>query len=116
MTQFAVVLASLLAVGAVVTKTVDFIRNLADPDDSYPKWVWNLAAFAVGIAYCLGFQVDLSGAILALVPALVPHSDRLTGVAGQVFTGLLAGGAAGFAHEVFDALSGIAKRQSPADG
>ena len=113
MTDAAIVLAALLAVGAVVTKTVDTVRNVVDKDDSLPKATWNIAAFVIGVGYCVGFQVDLSGAILSLVPALADHSDKLTGVSGQVFTGLLAGGAAGFAHELFDALSSVAKRSAP---
>src|SRR3990170_3424650 len=100
--EFAAVLTVLLAYGAVVTKTVDLARNLIDKNDSMPKATWNVAAFVIGVAYALGWQLDASVSILALVPALSEQADRLSGVAGQVLTGLLAGGAAGFLHEVFD--------------
>jgi hypothetical protein len=114
--DFAGVLALLVMYGAVVTKTVDLVRNLLDKDDSWPKWSWNVAAFAVGVAYALGWQLDASASIAALVPALAEHAARLEGVAGQVLTGLLAGGAAGGLHEVFDALSGVASRAHSTGG
>jgi hypothetical protein len=110
MEGFAALLALFAGYGAVVTKSVDLARNLFDGTDSAPPWVWNVAAFAVGVAYALGWQLDASASILALVPALAENSERLQGVAGQVLTGLLAGGAAGGMHEVFDALSGVASQ------
>jgi Na+/H+ antiporter NhaD/arsenite permease-like protein len=114
--DFAAVLAAVLALGAVVTKSVDLVRNVIDRDDSLPPATWNVAAFLIGIIYCVGWQIDLSAAILALVPALAEQSSRLTGVAGQVLTGVLAGGAAGFAHELFDNLSaGAYKKRAEAE-
>lgn len=101
----AAVLSTFLVLGAVVTKSVDLIRNLVDKDDSLPKATWNFVALLVGVAYCVGWQIDAAASLLALVPALAEQSSRLTGVAGQVITGLLAGGAAGFLHELFDNLS-----------
>ena len=56
--------------------------------------------------------LDVSALILALVPRLTEHADALTGLPGQVLTGLLAFGAAGFLHEAFDALSSVAKRRT----
>jgi len=110
MTQFAVVLAAFAALALTVTKSVDLVRNLVDSDASMPAVTWNVVAFVIGIAYCLGWQIDLSGQVLALVPAFAAHADRLEGVTGQVLSGAIAGGFAGFFHELLDALSGIAKR------
>ena len=100
----------LLAYGAVVTKSTDFVRNVLDTNDTYPKWVWNVAAFAIAVGYAVGWQLDASAAILSLVPAFKNSAEALTGFPGQVLTGLAAFGAAGFLHEAFDALSGIASR------
>lgn len=110
MDQFFAVLASLTVLGATVTKVTDFVRNFLDKDDSWPKWAWNVVPIAVGLVFALGWQVDLSAPLIALVPALAEHATRLEGVAGQVLTGLLLGGFAGFLHELFDALSGVASR------
>ena len=94
---------------AVVTKTVDLIRNAIDEDDSLPKVTWNVTALVVGVGYCLGWQLDVTAAVLKLVPALAESSERLQGVAGQVISGLIVGGSAGFFHEVFDLISSRAK-------
>lgn len=115
-TTFAGVLAAILVLGAAVTKTVDLARNLFDKDGSLPPATWSFLALAVGVAYCLGWQISLAPAIFALVPALAEHASRLTGIAGQVLTGLLAGGAAGFAHELFDNLSAGAKMKKSRAG
>jgi hypothetical protein len=104
----------LLAYGAVVTKSTDFVRNVLDANDTYPKWVWNVAALVIAVGYAVGWQLDASAAILALVPAFAKNAEALTGFPGQVLTGLAAFGAAGFLHEAFDALSGIAKRSRSA--
>jgi hypothetical protein len=104
----------LLAYGAVVTKSTDFVRNVIDKGDTFPKWVWNVAALVIAVAYAVGWQLDASAAILALIPAMAKNATALTGFPGEVLTGLLAFGAAGFLHEAFDALSGIAKRTRPA--
>jgi len=114
MDEFFAVLATLTALSLMVTKGVDFLRNMLDEGDSYPKYVWNAAAFGVGIAYCVGWQVDVSASVIALVPALAEQSSRLEGVAGQVLTGLIIGGFAGFFHELLDALHGVARRGQPA--
>jgi len=110
MTQFAVVIAAFAALSLTVTKSVDLARNLFDGNATAPPVTWNVVALVIGVAYCLGWQIDLSAQVLSLVPALAPHSARLAGVTGQVLTGFLAGGGAGFFHELLDALSGVAKR------
>jgi hypothetical protein len=104
----------LLAYGAVVTKSTDFIRNIFDKGDTAPKWVWNVVPLVLAVAYAIGWGLDASAAILALVPALADNADALTGLPGQILTGLLAFGAAGFLHEAFDALSGVATRAQAA--
>jgi hypothetical protein len=100
----------LLAYGAVVTKSTDFVRNVLDANDTYPKWVWNVVPFVIALGYAIGWQLDASAALLALVPAFAKNATALTGLPGEILTGLLAFGAAGFLHEAFDSLSGIAKR------
>jgi hypothetical protein len=104
----------LVAYGAVVTKSTDFVRNVLDPDDSFPKWLWNVVPLVIAVGYAVGWQLDASAAILALGPAFKNSAEALTGFPGQVLTGLAAFGAAGFLHEAFDALSGVAKRRSAA--
>lgn len=101
----ALVVAGPLAVG--VTKVVDFIRNLADADNSAPPWVWNLLAFIVGIAVSLGWGINLVGALTAAVPALA-ESDVGKGTGGTILTGIVLGAMAGFWHEKMDQWSGWA--------
>jgi hypothetical protein len=103
----------LLAYGAVVTKSVDFVRNIVN-STSVPKWVWNLVALVISVGYAVLWQLDASAAILALVPRFSDNPDLLSGFVGQILTGLLAFGASGFLHEAFDALSGVAKRSKAA--
>jgi len=86
----------------LVTKSVDFLRNAFDKEDKYKgSWVWNVAAFAIGAGYCLGFAVNLA-ATIALRPEL---ATRLTGVWGEVLTGLAVGAVASFWHEQMSAAS-----------
>lgn len=90
------------------TKVVDLIRNVTG---TAPKWVWNVVAFAGGLAIAFGWEKDLTGAAFALVPALA-HT-HVSAFLGRLLTGIVIGGSAGFWHEVLDALSGIAKRGRP---
>ncbi len=104
------IITALTAMSLVVTKSVDFIRNAFDRGTTRaPKWVWNVVALAVGVGYCLGWQLDITAAILEKVPALAEHAGRLQGVAGQALTGILAGAGAGFFHELLDLWSSKAK-------
>jgi hypothetical protein len=116
MDGFFAVMATFTVLGATVTKVTDFIRNVFDKGDTWPKWSWNVVPLVAGVAMCVGWQIDQSSSLIALVPALARNADRLQGVAGQVLTGLLLGGFAGFLHELFDALSGIATRAHAAAG
>jgi hypothetical protein len=98
--------AFLVAVGPLaimVTKTVDTLRNLTPDTDR--KWVWNIAAFTIGVAYCLLFGMNLAGEV-AFQPAV---AGALTGVWGQVLTGLAIGATASFWHEQLDRTSSRAK-------
>jgi hypothetical protein len=106
---FAVLLGTLGALSLTVTKIVDFARNAFDKEDTFPYWTWNVVALAVGLAFALGWQLNLAGQAAALVPALA-GTGRLDGIAGQVLTGLLIGGGSGFFHELLDALSGVAAK------
>jgi hypothetical protein len=100
------------ALSLTVTKVVDFIRNLVDKGDTKPKWFWNVAALVVGLAFALGWQLDISEAVLKLVPALSENADRLAGISGQILSGVVIGMAAGFWHELLDALSSVANKNN----
>lgn len=98
--------AFLLAVGPfalLITKTVDTLRNILP--QSLPKVTWNIAAFLVGVVYCLLFGLNLAG----LIPFTQGVTDNLTGVWGQVLTGLSIGAVASFWHEQMDRMSMQAK-------
>ena len=106
MEGFAVVLAVIVGLSLTVTKVVDFLRNVLDKSDTYPKYVWNIAAFVVAMALCVGWQHSFVSDLFSQVPAL---SDvNLTGNMGYVLSGLILGGLSGFGHELLDALSGVA--------
>jgi hypothetical protein len=95
-----------LAVG--VTKVVDAVRNLIDSDDSFPKFVWNLVAFVVGVAFCLGWNFNLFAPLVESIPAL-KDSGLADGTAGEVLTGVAIGAMGGFWHEKLDEWSAKAK-------
>ena len=69
------VVAGPLSVG--VTKIVDFIRNLFDSNRSAPSWLWNAVAFVLGIAVCLGWGVNLVGAVIASVVLVAVFRPRI---------------------------------------
>jgi hypothetical protein len=106
--EFAGVFAIMSALALTVTKAVDFIRNIADKDDTWPKWSWNVAAVLVGLLFCLGWQKNFAADLLALVPAF--EGDKVNDVVGYVISGFVLGGLAGFGHEFLDALSSIATK------
>jgi len=111
MTEFGLSLAAVGALSLTVTKVVDFIRNLPWFKDKWlGSWVWNAVALIVGLALCLGWQISIAGPLVALVPALAQHASSFTGVAGQILTGLVIGGGAGFFHDLLHALSAVASR------
>jgi hypothetical protein len=92
--------------GMVVTKTVDVLRNAFDNDDTLPKWLWNLAAFGLGIGMALVWQINM----------LDNYSDKdsiVQGLTGRVLTGIAIGGVSSGYHELFDVLSSSAKRAKP---
>lgn len=108
MEAFAAVVAAFALLSAGVTKVVDLLRNLFDKTDKFPKWVWNIVAFVVGIATAVGWNQNLTAEVAALIPAV--EGMKVEGVPGEVLTGIAMGGFAGFWHELLDSLSGIAKR------
>lgn len=111
MSDFAVVLGVVGGLALTITKVVDFIRNLPwFKGKAVGSWVWNAVAFVAGVALCLGWQKNFAGDLMRLVPALAADADHLGGFSGQLLSGLLLGGLAGFGHELLDALSGIASR------
>lgn len=107
MIEFSGVLITITALSLTVTKVVDLIRNIVDKTATWPKWVWNVASLVVGLAFALGWQLNVAVAIASLVPALAGSAAVLSGVSGQVLTGIIIGGGAGFWHELLSALSSI---------
>jgi hypothetical protein len=105
---FAALLTALAGISASVTLVVYIIRSIVDPTGKLPAVTWNILALVVGLGFCLGWEIDVTGAVLALIPRFAGDTSRLTGIAGQVLTGLTAGAFAGFGHEILDALRGIA--------
>lgn len=105
MEDFGAVLAVIAGLSLGVTKIVDTARNAFDRDDTLPKWTWNLAAFAVGIGFCVGWEKNITADLFHMVPALARDVDGLTGIGGYVISGLMVGGFAGFGHELLDRLS-----------
>lgn len=102
-----------LAVG--VTKIVDTVRNLfGDAQANVPKWVWNVLALVVGVAFALGFEVNLFAPIAAAIPALKDWSPDST--MAEIATGLSIGAMAGFWHEKMDEWSSEAKAAAPPTG
>ena len=112
MNEVAFGLIAALATGAlIVTKSIDLLRELVDKSNRAPAWVWILGAFAVGVVYCVGWQVDLTGGAVSLVPALAGRS--LSPLAGQIVTGLAFGAGADAWHKVLANLSaGTAAKQA----
>lgn len=98
--------ATLLALSVLVTKAVDLVRNTFDKGNRAPKWAWQLVAFAFGILAAVMYrQADVSQ-----VPGLPPIFEGATGTGAYIIVGLAIGAAASGFHELFDALSGVAKR------
>jgi hypothetical protein len=98
-----------------ITKIVDTVRNLfGDRQASVPKWVWNVLALVIGVAFAIGFEINLIAPIAAAIPALKDWSPDST--AAEVLTGLSLGAMAGFWHEKMDEWSSIAKSEQPAAG
>jgi hypothetical protein len=100
-------LAYLAGLAATVTVSVNVIRLLIDKSGKLPSVTWPIVSLAVGVAYCVGWQLNATSAAFSLIPALAENASRLTGVSGQVLTGLVVGASAGFWHEAFDALRGV---------
>jgi hypothetical protein len=117
MTEFGLSLAAIGALSLTVTKVVDLIRNLPWFKDKWiGSWVWNVVALIVGLAFALGWQISIAGPLVALVPALADHAANFTGTMGQVLTGALIGGAAGFWHDLLHALSAVAGKNDALAG
>lgn len=87
------------AIALVITKVVDLIRNGVDPSDSAPDWVWNVAAFTIGVMIALTSGVNVLGNV-----------DGLTISTQEVLTGIFLGGGSSAVHEILDLLSSGAKR------
>ena len=85
-------------IAVTCAKVVDFIRNLADPSKKFPSWVWNLVAMVIGLGIALLWGVNLLEPVVASIPTLADKAGTQD-VMGQVLTGLLIGGMAGFWHD-----------------
>lgn len=106
----AALVAALVAIGPLAiatTKVVDLIRNLVDGGDRAPKWVWNVVSFAVGIAIAYGWDVNVLGPVAEAIPRL-SGSGFLSGLGGDLLTGIVIGGAGGLWHDKFQQWSAAA--------
>jgi hypothetical protein len=90
----------------MVTKLVDLTRNTVDKPDKLPKWVWQVEAFVLGIILAIAYKQSDVGQVSGLPPFLAES----TGVWAEVVVGLAIGAVSSGFHELFDALSGVAKR------
>jgi hypothetical protein len=112
---FTAFLIAALPISVGVTKIVDTVRNLfGEKQAAVPKWVWNVLALVVGVAFALGFEINLLAPIAAAIPALKDWSPDET--AAQILTGISLGAMAGFWHEKMDQWSSSAKSAAPATG
>jgi hypothetical protein len=93
-------LTSTTAFALLVTKLVDFTRNMFDKDQHVPKWVWNALPLGLGLIMALVFDLD--------VFRMFEHNGTAEW-AGRILTGLGIGATGSGWHEVLDALSGTAK-------
>lgn len=103
---FAVLTAIAVAFGPLAiadTKLVDLVRNALDKGDTWPKWTWNLLAFGLGLAVCILFELNVIEPLVQMIPRLA--GTDVTGVAGQIVTGLGVGGFASYWHERMDLAS-----------
>ena len=114
MTEFGTLIFAIGALSLTVTKAVDFFRNVLDKQDTFPKYIWNILALVIGLALCVGWNINLAEGAVRLVPALEQGgiSSSLTGTAGSILTGLVVGMASGFWHELLDALSSVANKNN----
>lgn len=108
-----------LALSLTVTKAVDFVRNLPffKNEDGTAKlkgsFVWNVVALVIGLAMCVGWEINLAESAAKLVPALADMAAKFAGTAGEVLTGIAVGlGGSALFHEVLDSLSSYANRNN----
>lgn len=113
MAEVFAVLATLGASALIVQKIVSFVRRAFDSGAKLATWFWNILALVLGVAYAVGWQINLAPALVALVPA-THGSTRLSGTSGQVLTGLAIGAAAGFWYAIFQALEATVHKNTPA--
>lgn len=112
MTEFGAILALAWSLSLVVTQVVAFFRNAFDSENRAPKWIWNVTALVVGLAFALGWQLNIAVALAALVPALADKASALSGISGQVLTGFIIGMASGFWNTIFQTLKSITTRNN----
>lgn len=96
------------AVGLMVTKLVDTVRNAVGDTGDKPKALWNVLAIVLGIVVCVLWRVDAFEALEA--------GTRVGGVPGEVFTGFVVAGVSSGWHEVLDNISSGAKAKAPKKG
>jgi len=94
------------AYSAIATKLVDAVRYFDKSDDPRLKLLWISLSMVFGVALSLLYELDYSEAIQGLPERFA----SLTGTGAQIVTGLAIGAYASGLHELFDALSGVAKR------
>jgi hypothetical protein len=104
-------LVAALPLAVTVTKVVDLIRNLIDPNDTMPKVLWNILALVIGALMAVGFEINLLAPVAAAIPALKSWAPDDT--MAEILSGLSIGAMAGFWHEKMDEWSARAKAANP---
>ena len=102
-------LALIVGLALAVEKTVSAIRHVVDPNGKVPTVAWNLVSFAVGIGAAVGWHRTIVPAVFAAVPAL-QHSTALQGLSGEILSGAILGGLAGFGFGILQALEATVHR------
>jgi len=103
---FAVLTAVGVAFGPLAiadTKLVDLVRNLLDKNDTWPKFTWIVLAMVLALAVCLLWELNIVEPLVAMVPRL--SGVDVSGVPGEILTGLGVGGFASYWHERMDLAS-----------
>lgn len=100
----AVVLAT--SIGLVITKLVDMLRNLIDPDDTKPKAWWNISSAVLGVGVCVIWRIDVITGVLG--------ESRLGEWPALILSGLVVGAVGSGWHEGLDWLSSAGKARKRA--
>lgn len=82
-----------------ITWIVDRVRDAVSfGDDPRYKIVWPLLGFAIALLACVGFGVNVVGALFVQIPRFA-ESTALNGLAGEVVTAVALAGVASSWHD-----------------